>query len=154
MIVSPEESLEAWQRIKQSIETRQQQPNEKAANIFITVLALQNAHLMFTKNYRPSEETAAINFIIEQGPRVGVYTIIQVDTLKSLSERIAPKAYDNCNHRIALQMRGEDSQKILGSNKANELRIEGKESSLNRAYYFNKKNETYVKFRPYELDTL
>jgi hypothetical protein len=85
---------------------------------------------------------------------VGVFTILQVDTLKSLSERIAAKAFDFFNHRIALQMRSEDSEKILGSKKANLLYVEGKESSMNRAYYFNKRNETYAKFRPYELDTL
>lgn len=154
-VVSPQASTEAWLFMKEEIEKRQKNLDEKVENIYITVLALQYAHSMYTKNFKASEETAVVNFVLEQGPRVGVYTIMQVDTLKSLSERIAPKAYDFCNHRIALQMRSEDSQKILGSNKANEqLYIEGKESSLNRAFYFNKKNETYAKFRPYEIDTL
>lgn len=146
--------------MKEEIEKRQQNPDERGEDIYITVLALQNAHNMYqpplarTRDTKLSEETEAITFILEKGPRVGVYTILQVDTLKSLSERINAKAYDMCNHRITLQMRSDDSQKILGSNKANELYIEGKESSLNRAFYFNKKNETYVKFRPYELDNL
>lgn len=153
-IVFPESSTETWLYIKDEIERRQQHPKEKFENIYISVVAIQYAHTMFTKNYKPSEETSAIMYVLEQGPRVGVYTILQVDTLKSLTERIASKAYDYFNHRIALQMRSEDSEKILGSKKANELYIEGRESSLNRAYYFNKKNETYVKFRPYELDSL
>ena len=153
-IVPIQASTEIWLYLKEEIERRQQHPKEKAENIFITVVALQYAHSMFTKNYKPSDDTAAITFILEQGPRVGVYTILQVDTLKSLTERIATKAFDFFNHRIALQMRSEDSEKVLGSKKANELYVEGKESSMNRAFYFNKKNDIYVKFRPYELDTL
>lgn len=159
-VISAKASTECWLHLKNEIEKRQQNPDERVENIYITVIALQNAHNMFQpplvrmRDSKISEETEAISFILEKGPRVGVYTILQVDTLKSLSERINPKAYDMCNHRITLQMRSDDSQKILGSNKANELYIEGKESSLNRAFYFNKKNETYVKFRPYELDNL
>lgn len=153
-IVPTQAATEIWMYLKEEIERRQQHPEEKAENIFITVVALQFAHSMFTKNYKPSEETVAITFVLEQGPRVGVYTILQVDTLKSLSERIAAKAFDFFNHRIALQMRSEDSEKVLGSKKANELYVEGKESSMNRAFYFNKRNDIYVKFRPYELDTL
>lgn len=154
-VVDSNASTEGWLRMKKEIEERQQQQEGKVENIYITILALQNAHSMFTKNYKASDETNAIAFVLEQGPRVGIYTIMQVDTLKSLSERIASNAYDTCNHRIALQMRSEDSQKILGSNKANnQLYIEGKESSLNRAFYFNKRNETYAKFKPYELETL
>lgn len=151
----PNESTESWMILKDEIARRLQNPDEKHEYMFITVLALQYAHSMYTKNYKLSDEAAAITTVLEQGPRVGIFTIIQVDILKSLSERISAKAYDYCNHRIALQMRSDDSQKILGSNKANEqLYIEGKESSLNRAFYFNRRNETYVKFRPYELDTL
>lgn len=153
-IVSVQASSEMWLYLKEEIERRQQHPKEKVENIFMTVVALQYAHSMFTKNYKPSDDTAAITFVLEQGPRVGVYTILQVDTLKSLAERIATKAFDFFNHRIALQMRSEDSEKVLGSKKANELYVEGKESSMNRAFYFNKKNDIYVKFRPYELDTL
>lgn len=160
IVVSAKASTEYWLYLKEEIEKRQQNPDERGEDIYITVLALQNAHNMYQpplvrmRDSKISEETEAITFILEKGPRVGVYTILQVDTLKSLSERINAKAYDMCNHRITLQMRSDDSQKILGSNKANKLYIEGKESSLNRAFYFNKKNETYVKFRPYELDNL
>lgn len=155
LVPSNQEAIsEMWKYLKDEIELRQQHPNDKAENIYITVVALQYAHAMFTKNFKPSEETSVITFVLEQGPRVGVFTILQVDTLKSLSERIAAKAFDFFNHRIALQMRSEDSEKILGSKKANLLYVEGKESSMNRAYYFNKRNETYAKFRPYELDTL
>ena len=153
-LVPVQAATEIWLYLKDEIERRQQHPKEKFENIFITVVALQYAHAMFTKNYKSSEDTAAITFVLEQGPRVGVYTILQVDTLKSLAERIATKAFDFFNHRIALQMRSEDSEKVLGSKKANELYVEGKESSMNRAFYFNKKNDIYVKFRPYELDTL
>lgn len=153
-LVPEQAATEMWLYLKEEIERRQQHPKEKVENIYITVVALQYAHSMFTKNYKPSDETAALTFILEQGPRVGVHTILQVDSLKSLSERIATKAFDFFNHRIALQMRSEDSEKVLGSKKANELYVEGKESSMNRAFYFNKKNDIYVKFRPYELDTL
>ena len=154
MISNAEEASKMLLRIKTQIEYRQQHPEEKGENIYITIVALQYAYSMFTKNYKGSEDVAAIATILEQGPRVGVYTILQVDTLKSLTERISGKAYDYFNHRIALQMRSEDSEKIVSSKKANELSVEGKESSLNRAFYFNKKDNVYIKFRPYELDTL
>jgi len=153
-VTNAEEASQIWARLKEQVEYRQQHPDEKGENIYITIIALQYAYSMFTKNYKLSEDAAAIATILEQGPRVGIYTILQVDTLKSLTERISGKAYDYFNHRIALQMRSEDSEKIVGSKKANELSIEGKESSLNRAYYFNKKDNVYIKFRPYELDTL
>ncbi len=154
VISNAEEASKMLLRIKTQIEYRQQHPEEKGESIYITIVALQYAYSMFTKNYKGSEDVSAIATILEQGPRVGVYTILQVDTLKSLTERISGKAYDYFNHRIALQMRSEDSEKIVSSKKANELSIEGKESSLNRAYYFNKKDNVYIKFRPYELDTL
>lgn len=154
VISNAEEASKMLLRIKTQIEYRQQHPEERGESIYITFVALQYAYSMFTKNYKGSEDVAAIATILEQGPRVGVYTILQVDTLKSLTERISSKAYDYFNHRIALQMRSEDSEKIVSSKKANELSIEGKESSLNRAYYFNKKDNVYIKFRPYELDTL
>ncbi len=154
VISNAEEASKMLLRIKTQIEYRQQHPEEKGENIYITIVALQYAYSMFTKNYKGSEDVAAIATILEQGPRVGVYTILQVDTLKSLTERISGKAYDYFNHRIALQMRSEDSEKIVSSKKANELSVEGKESSLNRAFYFNKKDNVYIKFRPYELDTL
>lgn len=153
-LVPVQKASEMWSYLKEEIERRQQHPEEKTENTFVTVVALQYAHTMYTKNYKPSEDTAAITFVLEQGPRVGVYTILQVDTLKSLAERIATKAFDMFNHRIALQMRSEDSEKVLGNKKANELYVEGKDSSMNRAFYFNKKNDVYIKFRPYELDTL
>lgn len=154
VIKNAEEASQIWSRIKAQIEYRQQHPEEKRENIYITIIALQYAFSMLTKNYKPSEDASATATVLEQGPRVGIYTILQVDTLKSLTERISSKAYDYFNHRIALQMRSEDSEKIVGSKKANELAIEGKESSLNRAFYFNKKENVYTKFRPYELDTL
>lgn len=153
-VATQQESAEIWLYLKDEVERRQQHPNEKFENIYISVIALQYAYSMFTKNYKPSEETSAIVTILEQGPRVGIYTILQVDTLKSLTERISSKAYDYFNHRIALQMRSDESEKVVGSKKANELSVEGKEASLNRAFYFNKKDNVYVKFRPYELDTL
>lgn len=153
-VTNAEAASQIWSRIKAQIEYRQQHPEKKEENIFITVIALQYAYSMFTKSYKPSEDMIAITTVLEQGPRVGIYTILQVDTLKSLSERISGKAYDYFNHRIALQMRCEDSEKVVGSKKANELSVEGKESSLNRAFYFNKKDNVYTKFRPYELETL
>ena len=153
-IATIQQSTEIWLFLKEEIERRQQHPKEKVENVYISVVALQYAYSMFTKNYKPSEEAAAIVTVLEQGPRVGIFTILQVDTLKSLTERVSGKAYDYFNHRIALQMRSEDSEKVVGSKKANELSVEGKESSLNRAFYFNKKDNVYIKFRPYELDTL
>ncbi|MBQ0061590.1 MAG: hypothetical protein KBT15_07460 [Bacteroidales bacterium] len=145
---------EILQYLKQEIGLRQENPNKKYETIYITIVGLQYAFALMNKNYKPTEESQLIAYLLEEGPRIGLYTILQVDTLKSLSERVAAKAFDYFNHRIVLQMRSEDSEKIVGNKKASNLYIEGKDSSINRAYYYDKKMDIFTKFRPYELNIL
>ena len=87
---------------------------------------------------------------MEHGPLVGVYTILQVSDLGRLKKSLDSKL-NFFNHRIVLQMSEDDSRDTIDTAIASKLYEEGKPSSINRAYYYNKSNNSITKFKPYEV---
>lgn len=124
-------------------------------HIYLSVYAFQMAFsFRSTDEYGDlSEISKSLLFILEQGPLVGVFTILQVDSLDSLSKSLG-RALDKFNHRIVLQVSEDDSRSLLDSPVASQIsknRNDNRASAKNRAYYYNRNNNMIIKFKPYEL---
>jgi hypothetical protein len=146
------EISEALQEIKAEIDARKADETREQSHIYLSFYAFQLAQ-MFKKGGRRgdvvSETGLILNYILNNGPLAGVYTVLQVDNVQNLSQIGEVVTY--FAHRVALQMDDKDSQKIVGSEIANKLYIMGRESSKYRGYYFNNRNRILVKFKPYKL---
>lgn len=98
---------------------------------------------------RQSEASKLLEYILNYGPSVGVFTILQVENLTSLN-RIGRHIIKSFNHRIVMQMSEDDSNKVVGSAAANKLKIMGRPSTEYRALYFDVVNNNMTKFKPYK----
>lgn len=98
---------------------------------------------------RPSDCAKLLLALLKDGPSLGLFTVLQVDNLNSLN-RLGRGVLTLFNHRIALQMNENDSNKVVGSAAANKLKISGRPSSEYRALYYNDLNNEMTKFKPYK----
>jgi hypothetical protein len=109
---------------------------------------------MFKKGGRRGDDVSEagqlLTYVLNNGPLVGVFTVLQVDNVANL-QQIGDSSFACFSHRVALQMDDRDSQKIVGSEIANKLYIMNRPSSKYRAYYYNNRNRILVKFKPYKL---
>lgn len=144
--------LEYLEKIKTEIERRQSSPLIKRRHIFISIYSYEFAY-SFRKSGDwgdMSECGKILSYILEHGPLVGIFTILQVSELSSLKKSLeSPLSF--FNHRIALQMSEDDSRDVLNSAIASKLYDKRRSSSENRAYYYNNSNNSIVKFKPYEI---
>lgn len=144
--------LEYLEKIKTEIERRQSSPLIKRRHIFISIYSYEFAY-SFRKSGDwgdMSECGKILSYILEHGPLVGIFTILQVSELSSLKKSLeSPLSF--FNHRIALQMSEDDSRDVLNSAIASKLYDKRRSCSENRAYYYNNSNNSIVKFKPYEI---
>lgn len=98
---------------------------------------------------RPSDCSKLLETILKDGPSLGIFTVLQVDNLNNLN-RLGRGALNLFNHRIALQMPENDSNKVVGTTAANKLKVSSRPSSDFRALYFNFINNEITKFKPYK----
>lgn len=138
--------------IKDEISARREDEGREQSHIFLSVFAFQRARI-FDRGGRSgstvSEAGAMMDFILKNGPAVGVFTILQcdnLDNLKRLDSGLQPFAY-----RAALQMPESDSNKIVDSSIASKIFVFNRPSSINRAYLRDNLKNTIVKFKPYKL---
>lgn len=120
-------------------------------HIYLSFYAFQRAQ-MFKKagDYRLSEAAQQLNYILENGPLVNVYTLLQVDKLENM-KRSLENVLSCFNHRVALQMEENASQTVIGSYAANKLFEMNRKNSEYRAYYYNNDQNILCKFKPYKL---
>lgn len=148
------EVTEALQAIKTEIDARKADEDREQQHIYLSFYAFQLAQ-MFKKGGRRgddvSEDGQMLAYILNNGPLVGVFTILQVDNVPNLSH--LGDVVSLFTHRVALQMDERDSNKIVGSDIASRLYVMNRPSSKYRAYYFNNKNRILVKFKPYKVWT-
>lgn len=121
-------------------------------HIYLSVYAFQMAFsFRSTDEYGDlSEISKSLLFILDQGPLVCIFTILQVDSLDSLSKSLG-RSLDKFNHRIVLQVSEDDSRTLLDSPVASQISNNNRASAKNRAYYYNRNNNMITKFKPYEL---
>lgn len=98
---------------------------------------------------RSSDCSKLLEAILKDGPSLGIFTVLQVDNLNNLN-RLGRGALNLFNHRIALQMPENESNKVVGTAAANKLKVSGRPSSEFRALYFNYVNNEMTKFKPYK----
>ena len=94
-----------------------------------------------------NEEAACLAFLIREGPEVGVSLIVQVDNIDGFSRCLDDALLKEFSHRVAAQMSGDSSVKLLGSSQASRL-------GDNRALLLDDVENRISKFKPYELPNL
>lgn len=141
------------QSVKEEIEMRKNDTSRSMTHVFINIFEFHRGRMFDGTGSRgdmQSECTRLIEYILRNGPLVGVFTMLQVDNLASLG-KIGYGAQNLFCHRIALQMPAQDSDKVVGSSAANKLQVLNRPSTKYRALYYNNVNNTVSKFKPYHL---
>lgn len=147
-----EDVLKSLNMIKDFVDDRRDASDEnEMTHIYLHFIDFQNARMFDVEGMgsdRQSECSKLLAYILTYGPSVGVFTVLQVDNVSVLNRlgRYAIKAF---NHRIALQMSEDDSNKVVGSSAANKLKVMGRPSTEFRALYYNVVNNNLTKFKPY-----
>ncbi len=147
----PDDVVEILACIKEVINARKQDENIEQKHIYLSLYALELAQV-FKKGGRRGDDVSEagqlLSYILNNGPLVGVFSILQVDNYANLQHLGDVVQY--FSHRVALQMDKRDSGRIVGSNIANRLYEMNRKSSIYRAYYYNNHNRVTIKFKPYK----
>lgn len=142
--------LEVMNSVKVEIENRRTNSLKERSHIYLIFFDFQNAGFESNDQWGAlSEGASLLSDILQNGPRLGIFTILQVDTLQNLSSQL-PRGSQHFNHRIVLQMSEDDSRAIMNSNRASKLFRVDKPYTAYRAYYYNQYNEHTLKFKPYQ----
>ena len=143
--------MEFMTEIQAEIEARKNDETRPMNHIYLSFYAFQLAR-MFDRGGRRGDDVSdcgkLLDSILRNGPTYGVFTILQVDNLDSLSRIGNPVSL--FNYRIALQMSENDSNKIMGSSIANKIFVFNRPSSKFRAYFRDNNKNLTIKFKPYK----
>lgn len=145
------EIIESLTSIKEEIDERRKDEERPQNHIYLSIYAFQLAR-MFDKGGRRgddvSESGMLLDYILKNGPAVGVFTIMQCDNWDNLSRIGNPLS--SFTYRVALQMTENDSNKITGSSIASKLFVINRPSSVYRAYFRDNNRNISIKFKPYK----
>lgn len=149
-----EDVKELLQYIKDEvIDARKNDSSLELSHFFISITEFQRARMFDGTGGRgdmQSECARLLEYILKNGPMVGVFTILQVDNIANLN-RLCYNAQSLFNHRVALQMPEQESDKIVGSAAANRLLVLNRPATDYRALYYNHVNNSIIKFKPYNV---
>lgn len=137
---------ETLQAIKQEIENRLSGSSTSSSNIYLTFFSLQRGRAFRKDGYSMSDEGNLLAYILKEGADVGVFSLMQVDTMDNFSKNLDDNLLKEFSQRIASQMNPDNSVKVIGNQKAAKL-------GSNRAWYYDDNENTMIKFKPYELPT-
>lgn len=151
IISGKDDVLDKLTEIKSIIEERSNDDNAPQNHIYIGIYGFQYGRMFDVEGeYEdPSECSNILSYILKNGPFVGVFTILQCDTIRNL-KRISNNVISEFVHRIALQMPENDSYDMLDSSVANKLFVYNRPSSEYRAYYRDHSKNINIKFKPYK----
>lgn len=148
-----DEVMVMLQNLKELVDYRKSMEEEsELEHVYLHVFPFQMGRMfdmVGSTGDRPSECSKLLEAILRDGPSLGVFTVLQVDNLSNLN-KIGRGVLNLFNHRIALQMTENDSNKVVGTAAANKLKISGRPSSDYRALYYNVINNEITKFKPYK----
>jgi adenylate kinase len=151
---SADEVKNCLQAIKDDvIEVRKKDTSIPLTHYFINIFEFQRGRMFDGTGSRgdmQSECARLLEYILKNGPMVGVFTLLQVDNLTNLN-RIGFGIPNLFCHRIALQMQEQDSDRIVGSAAANKLLVLNRPATKYRGLYYNNVNNSITKFKPYSL---
>ena len=137
------------------IDARKNDSSLPLTHFFINIFEFQRGRMfdgVGSRGDTQSECARLLEYIMKNGPMVGVYTILQVDNLANLA-RICYGAQNLFCHRIALQMSEQDSDKVVGNQAANKLLVLNRPATVFRGLYYNHINNSLTKFKPYYYGT-
>lgn len=151
---TPDDVKEFLQFVKDEvIDARKSDPSLPLTHFFINIFEFQRGRMfdgVGSRGDMQSECARLLEYIMKNGPMVGVFTVLQVDNLANLN-RIGYGIQNNFCHRIALQMSEQDSDKVVGNSAANKLLVLNRPATNYRALYYNNVNNSITKFKPYRL---
>lgn len=151
---SPEEVKDYLQFVKDEvIDARKSDSSKRMTHFFINIFEFQRGRMFDGTGSRgdmQSECACLLEYIMKNGPMVGVFTVLQVDNLANLN-RIGYGVQNMFCHRIALQMSEQDSDKVVGNSAANKLLVLNRPATNYRALYYNNVTNAMTKFKPYRL---
>lgn len=150
VFVDVDDYMPTLESIKSEIERRREDKLVKRYHIYLNIFGFQNAYMFKKSGYTASKYSEVLQFILDNGPMVGVFTILQVDGCNSLKQ--TGVSLSSFNHRVLLQMSESDSRDVAeNAHLASGIYEESRPSSKNRAYYYNKNNTFTKKFKPYSI---
>lgn len=133
------------------IDARKSDSSLPLTHFYINIFDFQRGRMfdgVGSRGDMQSECARLLEYILKNGPMVGVFTILQVDNLANLN-RIGYGIQNLFCHRIALQMSEQDSDKVVGNQAANRLLILNRPATVYRGLYYNHINNSITKFKPY-----
>ncbi|MDE5561672.1 MAG: hypothetical protein K2J00_07750, partial [Bacteroidaceae bacterium] len=145
--------IAALQEIKSEIESRIADEGQTQKHIWLSIYGFQYAQAFKLGGRRGdtvSEAGQLMRFILNSGPLVGVFTILQVDNELNLRQ-LESNVTNFFEHRVVFQMDESGSNHIIGSDVASRLYVVNRPSSVFRGYYYNKHNRILNKFKPYSM---
>lgn len=152
---STEDVKDYLQFIKNNVvDARKNDPSLPLKHFYINIFEFQRGRMFDGTGGRgdmQSECASLLEYIIKNGPMVGVFTVLQVDNLANLNH-LCYSAQNMFCHRIALQMSEQDSDRIVGNSAANKLLVLNRPATNYRALYYNNINNSMTKFKPYGTD--
>ena len=149
----PDEVKKCLEIIKKVIDKRKEDSSIQITDWFINIFDFQRGRMfdgVGSRGDHQSECGMLLEYILRNGPLVGVYTILHVDNLTNLNKLCYGAANLFC-HRIALQMSDQDSGKVVNNSAANKLLVLNRPATKYRALYYNNINGSMTKFKPYKL---
>jgi hypothetical protein len=146
------EITQTLKTIKDIIDLRQSDKSIVQDHIYLSFYDMQPDDA-FRGGARPSEGLQCLEYILKFGSATGVFVIMHADSVQRLRQVLERNTFDYFNHRVALQMSREDSDRVLANSeaKANMLTMQNRPQTKNRAFYFNPKENVTSKFKPYQI---
>ena len=150
VFVDVEDHMDKLEAIKSEIERRREDKLVKRYHVYLNIYGFQNAFMYKKSGYSASKYAETLQFILDNGPLVGVFTILQVDSYTAMKQ--TGISLSSFNHRVLLQMSENESREVAdNAHLASRIYEESRPSSKNRAYYYNKNNNFTKKFKPYSI---
>jgi hypothetical protein len=146
------EITQTLKTVKDIIDLRQSDKSIVQDHIYLSFYDMQPSDV-FRGGARPFEGLQCLEYVLKFGSAVGVFVIMHVDSVQRLRQVLERNTFDYFNHRVALQMSREDSDRVLANSgaKANMLTMQSRPQTKNRAFYFNPKENITSKFKPYQI---
>ena len=94
----------------------------------------------------PPSPAQQLGTILQEGPDLGIHTLIWCDTVTNLNRSLDRRALREFEMRVAFQMSNEDSMTLIDSPAASKL-------GPYRAVFVSEEEARVEKFRPYDLPT-
>lgn len=144
--------LSKLSEIKEELERRKEGKSSAVKqHIFLTFLGFDRGDMFEDEE----EATDTLSVIIDEGPKNGIFTIIQAfGDENMLNQKLGLRIENGFQHIVALQMSKDSSYSLIGNTSAGQLydpSAVADKLGLYRALYYNNTSNTITKFKPYKF---